>query len=98
MAKLVQNSATSIFFSPTSFLLKTLTSLVFQGKKEKKKNWILAIILLVASHFLAGIALGVSIEEVGRDTTHSESVKDLIYHQSESFQILQPCFLMLFSL
>lgn len=95
MAELVQNSATSIFFSPISFLLKTLTSLVFQEKKKKTGSCPSSRLLL--SHSWQAQP-EVSIEEVGRDTTHWESVKDLIYHQSESFQIFSPCFLMLLSL
>lgn len=57
MTELVQNSGTSIFSPPIYFLFKTLTSLVFQGKKKPTtQNWILSIISLVASLFLAGTA------------------------------------------
>lgn len=61
------------------------------------KSWTLPIILVVL-FFSWQTVPRVSIEEAGKDTTHSEFVKDLIYHQSEGFQILQLCFLMLLSL
>lgn len=82
----------SILFSTISFLWDASTSLIFQGKAGPcPSSWLLLF-------FSWQTVLRVSIEEAGKDTTHSEFVKDLIYHQSEGFQILQLCFLMLLSL
>lgn len=92
MAELVYYSASSLYFSTISFLWDTATSLVFQ---EKTGPWPSLGLLL---SFSWQTEPRVSIEEAGRDTTHSEFMKDLIYHQSEGFQILQLCFLMLLSL
>lgn len=93
MAELVYYLAfPTIFFSTISFLLDASTSLVFQ----EKTGFCPSFLLLLPFSWQA--ELKVSIEEVGRDATHSEFMKDLIYHQSEDFQILWPCFLMLLGL
>lgn len=93
MAELVYYSAAfSIFLFPTSCLLAVSASLVFQEKTGSRPPFLLLLSLSWQTE------PEVSIEEVGRDTTHSEFMKDLIYHQSEGFQILRPCFLMLLGL
>lgn len=93
MAELVYTQPLfSILFSTISFLWDASTSLVFWGKAGPcPSSWLLLL-------FSWQTVPRVSIEEAGKDTTHSEFVKDLIYHQSEGFQILQLCFLMLLSL
>ena len=66
----------SILFSTISFLWDASTSLIFQGKAGPcPSSWLLLF-------FSWQTVLRVSIEEAGKDTTHSEFVKDLIYHQS----------------
>lgn len=79
-------------FSSISFLWDASTSLVFQEKTGPCPSFWLLL------SFSWQTEPKVSIEEAGRDTTHSEFMKDLTYHQSEGFQILPLCFLMILSL
>jgi hypothetical protein len=96
MAKVLYYTATflSLPFSHL-FFIGGFNLISISGKKKKTGSYPSSWLLL---SFSWQREPKVSIEEVGRDTTHSEFMKDLIYHQSESFQILQSCFLMLLGL
>lgn len=89
MASLYSASFLNLIFYSSPFM-GCLNLISISGK-----SWILSIILIVDLLFLANSAQSFNRGSREGYNTFKVCEKDLIYHQSEGFQILQLCFLML---